>query len=117
MTGFDSEFAGRQGRPTSDVVRAAHGPSTRNLLSRNVFAKTDARTARPAFRYPLVSAATGATTAQVVSVEGSTRIDNSRRRENSHCEVIEWHRTVTWEMRNGNSSYPQRRGGYDGHRD
>ena len=117
MTSFDSEFAGRQARPAADVFRAARGPAARNRLSRIVFAKSDARAARPAFRYPLVLAATGGTTAQVVSVEGSTPASTPRRRAISHCEVTEWHRAVTWEMRNGNSSHPQRRGGYDGHRD
>lgn len=116
MTGRHSEHSRLLARSATQASFSTDGVSPANTLPRKTFAKNSARMARVAVRYPAATAATGASTSQVVSDERSTAPRTSARHRVSHCEVTEWHRTVTWGMRNGNTSHPQRSGGYDDRR-
>lgn len=95
---------------------SSNGATSCNPLPHHAFAKTDPGAARQAFRYPAATAATGASTSQVVSDERSTVPRTSGGHPVSHCEVTEWHRSVTWGMRNGIANRRQHCGGSDDRR-
>ena len=113
MTCCHSESSLRPVRFETGAGFSINGSTSPKPLPHNTFAKTDARTARPVFLYRPGTVATGASTSQVVLFERSTAPRMSSGGAISHCEVTEWHRTVTWGMRIGNSSHRQRCGGSD----
>ena len=116
MTCFHSESSLRPLRFETGAAFSINGSTSPNSLPHNTFAKIDAWTARPVFLYRAGTVATGASTSQLVLFERSTAPRMSPGRAISHCEVTEWHRTVTWGMRIGNSSHRQHSGGYDDRR-
>lgn len=116
MTCCHSERSVRPVRFETGAGFSINGSASRNALPHNTFAKTDARTARPVFLYRPGTVATGASTSQVVSFERSTAPRMSSGPAISHCEVTEWHRSITWGMRKGIASRRQRCGGSDDRR-
>ena len=116
MTRCHSEFPHDPIRSETGAGFSTNGSTSANQLPHHTFAKNAVPAGHPPFRYREASAATGASTTQVVSGERSTARATASGPAISHCEVTEWHRSVICGMRKGNASRPQRRGGSDDRR-
>lgn len=114
MTSANSETTSRRAEATTKVSARASWTDCRNCLCHHAFAKTDDPALGLGHSLSVQSVAAGPTPVQVVALERSTPSDFIVGTAVSHCEVTEWHRTVTWEMRIRHVSDRQRNGGYDG---